>query len=328
LVSAGGLGTFTVSVASGETFNLNTVNLQASNNTHEVNLEIQGGGKLIAGIFALSNGAKNEDHITVDNTGVLNIVTKVSSDFQDTISIQGTGNGVDGGGRLQLGSASSSGIGVGNDPNITFDFIDNLPGQPSDGVVEYLSGFVSGLTTTQQQFTDVSWGDGFIFDGANFTGDTLSYSGTTITVTNSGGTVLTMDNVAAAAGTTFIASGNEILAVCYVAGTRIATPNGEVAVEALREGDLVTTLAGEAKRIRWIGRGDAHLTEANRCDLAPVIVRQDALGPGMPRRDLHLTRKHAVLVEDALVPVELLVNDHSYRLGLRHDPSALLPRGT
>ena len=44
LISTGGLETFIVSVAPGETFNLSTVNLQASNNTHEVNLEIQGGG--------------------------------------------------------------------------------------------------------------------------------------------------------------------------------------------------------------------------------------------------------------------------------------------
>jgi hypothetical protein len=91
----------------------------------------------------------------------------------------------------------------------------------------------------------------------------------------------------------------------------IATPDGEVAVEALREGDLVTTLTGEAKRIRWVGQGDARITDANRCDIAPVIVRRGALGVGAPAYDLYLTRKHAVLVEDVLVPVELLVNDHS-----------------
>ena len=99
--------------------------------------------------------------------------------------------------------------------------------------------------------------------------------------------------------------------MCFLAGTRIATPNGEVVVEDLKVGDLVVTLGGEAKQVRWVGEGDARITDANRCDLAPVIVRRDALGPGAPSRDLHLTRKHAVLVEDVLVPVELLVNDHS-----------------
>src|SRR5581483_6891629 len=48
---------------------------------------------------------------------------------------------------------------------------------------------------------------------------------------------------AAAAFATASGLGTEIIA-CYAAGTRIATPRGEVPIEALREGDRVRTASG------------------------------------------------------------------------------------
>ncbi|HEX3996164.1 MAG TPA: FG-GAP-like repeat-containing protein, partial [Acetobacteraceae bacterium] len=43
--------------------------------------------------------------------------------------------------------------------------------------------------------------------------------------------------------------------LCFLAGTRIATPSGEVPVERLAAGDRVLTLRGKARRVLWIGQG-------------------------------------------------------------------------
>lgn len=59
---------------------------------------------------------------------------------------------------------------------------------------------------------------------------------------------------------------------CFLSGTRIATPNGDVAIDELRIGDLVMSVSGEANPIKWIGRN--HYTrpasEAWNPDLLPV----------------------------------------------------------
>ena len=38
-----------------------------------------------------------------------------------------------------------------------------------------------------QTITDVAWGDEFVINGANFIGDTVNYSGTTLTVVDTNG---------------------------------------------------------------------------------------------------------------------------------------------
>ena len=113
----------------------------------------------------------------------------------------------------------------------------------------------------------------------------------------------------------FTASGNDatwtqyFTAPCFVTGTRIATPAGETAVEALQIGDLVMTASGQAKPIKWIGRRSytAAVAAAN-LQARPVIVRKDAIAPGMPHRDLSVSANHALLVDDVFVQAASLVN--------------------
>jgi ELWxxDGT repeat protein len=97
--------------------------------------------------------------------------------------------------------------------------------------------------------------------------------------------------------------------LCFREGTRIRTPDGDVAIEELAIGDAVLTYEGAARPIRWIGhrRVDCRYhprPEAER----PVRIRRGAFGDGMPQADLFLSPDHAVYAESALVPVKYLID--------------------
>ncbi len=111
------------------------------------------------------------------------------------------------------------------------------------------------------------------------------------------------------------ASGTDIVisaAPCYAEGTRLATPAGEAPVEALRPGDAVLALQGEAwvaRRVRWVGRTTVDLARHPQPDrAAPVRIAAHAFAPGVPSRDLWLSPEHAVFVDGALVPAAALLN--------------------
>jgi hypothetical protein len=98
------------------------------------------------------------------------------------------------------------------------------------------------------------------------------------------------------------------LAVCFLAGTAIATPGGPVAVEQLAIGDVVCTAAGEVRRVAWIGRQTCHTRFAHPLRTVPVCVSRGALGEGLPHRDLRLSPDHALLVDGVLIQAGALVN--------------------
>lgn len=104
---------------------------------------------------------------------------------------------------------------------------------------------------------------------------------------------------------------------CFVAGTRIRTPQGYVAVEELQPGDLVVTKDDGAQPICWIGSRDVE----GRGDFAPIHIRKNTFGH---HRALQLSPLHRVLVRDGLteilfgdpevlVAIKELINDHSVR---------------
>ena len=100
----------------------------------------------------------------------------------------------------------------------------------------------------------------------------------------------------------------ENAANCFLTGTRIATPDGERAIETLQPGDLVRTAEGTAKPVLWVWKQEITnifgLGEAR----APVRVAAHALGPGCPARDLIVTADHALAVDGLLINAGALVN--------------------
>lgn len=96
--------------------------------------------------------------------------------------------------------------------------------------------------------------------------------------------------------------------VCFLAGTMISTPDGEVAVEALSAGDLVMTADGRAVPVLWLGRQTASTVFGVSETSLPVRIAAGALGHGLPVRDLCVTAGHALLLDGVLVDAGALVN--------------------
>src|SRR5262249_33840952 len=78
---------------------------------------------------------------------------------------------------------------------------------------------------------------------------------------------------------------------CYCRGTLILTKHDEVRIEDLAIGDMVVTISGEAKPIKWIcRRSDAGQFIAGNRAVLPIVVRAGALAPNIPARDLGCRR--------------------------------------
>lgn len=80
---------------------------------------------------------------------------------------------------------------------------------------------------------------------------------------------------------------------CFVVGSQIMTPKGEVAIESLRPGDLVMTRDDGPQPLRWIGRRAV----AAVAEHAPISI---AAGTFRPHGALFLSPQHRVLICDGL----------------------------
>jgi hypothetical protein len=99
---------------------------------------------------------------------------------------------------------------------------------------------------------------------------------------------------------------------CYGRGTLIRTVRGERPVESLSIGDLVATVSGMARPIKWIGKrsyGGRFLIGQKH--ILPVCIKAGAIDENTPRRDLWVSPHHAMYLEGVLIEARDLVNDIS-----------------
>jgi len=105
---------------------------------------------------------------------------------------------------------------------------------------------------------------------------------------------------------------NEVLP-CFVSGTRILTPKGEIAVDDLKAGDQVVTMDHGLQVIRWVGSCTRPAVGA----LAPIKFNKGVIGN---TRDLLVSPQHRMLVKgwqaellfnesEVLVPAKALLSD-------------------
>lgn len=96
-------------------------------------------------------------------------------------------------------------------------------------------------------------------------------------------------------------------ATCFAAGTQIATPNRDRAVEDLHIGDLILIADGRQVAVKWIGRQT--ILKHFRGDRARLVrIRQGALGDGLPSSDLTVTADHGMVLHGYVINASALVN--------------------
>jgi hypothetical protein len=172
------------------------------------------------------------------------------------------------------------------------------------GDAAQFNGTITGFTTS----------DTLVID--NFTETSASYAdGTLVLDGNDGGTVTSLTIALDSAFTTadFVFSsdgaGGTDIVVCYLRGTMILTPSGEVPIESLQRGDLVATRFGGMQAIKWIGRQSfLHRFVRHSREHMPVRIATGALGRGLPLRPLYVSGGHSMLLDGQLVLARNLIN--------------------
>jgi collagen type I alpha len=221
---------------------------------------------------------------------------------------------IDAGGDLVLNAAS-----VDATQSVTF----------TDGTGILTIGTIGGFGGT---IASVTAGDEIIVQGTSIASDSFDPATHVLTLFDAGNaTIGALQLGALVNGATLLANGTGGIGVapCFVAGTRISTERGEVAVEDLRIGDRVQVVAqrplpgplprsrgrlgrGPAQPVIWIGHRTVDCARHPQPrKVWPVRIEAGAFGPGRPLRELWLSPDHALYIGDVLIPVKHLINGGS-----------------
>ncbi|MFS8371681.1 Hint domain-containing protein, partial [Acetobacter indonesiensis] len=111
-------------------------------------------------------------------------------------------------------------------------------------------------------------------------------------------------------------NGGALAEVCFLGGSMIQTPDGDVAVEDLRLGDTVLSYVcgiPQTTPVTWVGKAHCVVRPHLRDDEAgyPVRILKDAVSEGVPYKDLLVTPEHCLFFDGRFVPVRMLVNGSS-----------------
>ncbi len=343
----GNSGTGTMTVSGGGTVRAaapgpNSAAIVIGNNAGGAGaLDVEGAGSSVEGTGALIVGEHGAGTLTVGSgaevsaTSATIVATAGSS---GTVILSGgtldTTNGIvlDSGGMLTGAGTVDGGIAGGGAINATGTLVFNgaigsagvfTIGAAGDAV------FGAGVADTEILFTastgriDINAPGSFTALVNGFTqGDTIHAAGAATISYTGGSSIELFDGTGNEIGTIALAetyasgafldnSGTITLteAPCFLAGTRLATTAGEIAVERLRIGDRVLTASGAARPIKWIGQRayDGRFIRGNR-DVLPIRIRAGALGENLPHRDLFVSPHHAMFIDGVLIPAEQLVN--------------------
>jgi autotransporter-associated beta strand protein len=234
--------------------------------------------------------------------GIVELTGGGTLDLDNAANSYSGGTTIAGGSTLELGVAGAAGSGA-----ITFSGTgDTLKIDGTTMPSNTIAGFVSGDTFDIASLDYGGVGSANLLAGnvlqifepghtydlqldptQHFAGDYFHLASD-----GSGGTVVTEDTTP-----------------CYCRGTRIRTPGGDMPVEDLRIGDLVSIAGGPALPLKWVGRRSYRdwLAVGND-DIQPILFKAGSIADGVPARDLYVSPEHAMFVDGVLVPAHCLVN--------------------
>ncbi len=89
--------------------------------------------------------------------------------------------------------------------------------------------------------------------------------------------------------------------ICFCSGTNIETMAGPKPVEDLRSGDIVLTESGAYLPLRFVI--EQKISKSASLDnfyLHPVCIKKGALGGGLPKRDLFVSRQHRIMARSKI----------------------------
>ena len=269
--------------------------LEATNGTTTVNFAaISGSGEMVAAggtLIAASSLANSQVVAAISNSSLSVFEATGSLYYGSSISVEFFGSS----GEFEYNNTTAT-------SNITFKVAGLNAGASATSPTNFID--LAGQSTTIS-----SGGSGTAATGTVLlsNGDTLSLSG----ITGYGVAGWRANAISDGHG------GTEIFlsTVCYAAGTRILTPDGNRTVESLRPGDQVLTVKGEALEpmpVKWIGRRRIDIRTHPRPEsVAPIRILRDAICDNVPHTDLSVSPDHAVLIDGKLICARQLVNDVS-----------------
>jgi hypothetical protein len=266
----------------------------------DATLNVTGGTLVVDGSISLS-GVLTETGASLYDNGVLVNDGAITLD-PSTLTVAGglTGTGVttlDAGSTLDVAGDISAG------QTIVFDGANTVLGITDSAAI---NGTISFLTGGTIDITDLPFASLSSYS-FNTTSDILA-----VTITGDASPLdLTISGSppgpfsASADGT----GGTDIMALCYLRGTRILTAEGEKPIETLHIGDSVVTRFGGFQKIKFLGRQSyaAAFAAANRAKW-PVRISAGGLGDHLPNRDLIISPGHSMLIGHRLILADSLVN--------------------
>jgi hypothetical protein len=281
--------------AGGIITNLSTGTISAEAASYGV--RIIGGGGTVINAGYIANGSLGGYGVTL-TAGFTNlVVVDPGATFKGIVD-----GGAAASSTLELGSGAATGTlsGFGSEyinfgtltfaPSARWLFETSTAHTP--GVID---GFAQGDTIDITGFTATSistlTGNKGVVLNSSTTHETLSF----------GGTISNFEFTTGIFGT-------ELTTICFCVGTLIDTPDGEVQVEKLLPGDIVSTAHNGPRTVIWVGKGKVLATRGRRSAATPVIVCKGALGTNTPHEDLRVTKAHSLYIDNVLIPVEFLVN--------------------